>query len=125
MISLHGRNFSEKFYSSKSWSYTVSIVCIWDLGKLIEASTIWSRPLSEVAVTSFAAGIQVSHGVCYHGLAINCNTALHWYQHITPCGVEGKDVTSLSEMCGRTVHTGQVEHILTQNLASSVGFKIS
>uniref|UniRef100_A0A7E4W5R4 Octanoyl-[acyl-carrier-protein]:protein N-octanoyltransferase LIPT2, mitochondrial n=1 Tax=Panagrellus redivivus TaxID=6233 RepID=A0A7E4W5R4_PANRE len=44
-----------------------------------------------------AIGIQVRHGITSHGLALNCNTDLAWFDHITPCGIEGKEVTSLSK----------------------------
>lgn len=30
-----------------------------------------------------------------HGIALNCNTDLSWFDHIVPCGIEGKGVTSL------------------------------
>ena len=47
-------------------------------------------------------GIQVSHGVAYHGLALNCSTDLSWFEHIIPCGITGSGVTSLSKSLGRT-----------------------
>ena len=47
-------------------------------------------------------GIQVSHGVAYHGLALNCSTDLSWFEHIIPCGITGSGVTSLSKLLGRT-----------------------
>lgn len=47
-------------------------------------------------------GIQVSRGVTFHGLALNCNPDLSWFDHITPCGVEDRGVTSLSQQLGRT-----------------------
>ncbi len=31
-----------------------------------------------------------------HGISLNCSVDLDWYKHITPCGIEGKEVTSLS-----------------------------
>ena len=39
----------------------------------------------------------MSKGVAFHGLALNCSTELSWFNHIQPCGVEDKGVTSLSE----------------------------
>ncbi len=68
-------------------------------------------------------GIQVSHGVAFHGLALNCSTDLTWFDHITPCGVEGKAVTSLTELCTRTVSPNQVGTHLVQELASVLGFE--
>lgn len=50
-----------------------------------------------------AIGIAVSHGVSYHGLALNCNTDLSWYEHVVGCGIEGAEATSLSRECGRDV----------------------
>ena len=47
-------------------------------------------------------GIQVSRGVAFHGLALNCDPDLSWFDHITPCGVEDRGVTSLSQQLGRT-----------------------
>ena len=48
-----------------------------------------------------APGIQVTHGVSYHGLALNCSMDLSWFQHIAPCGIEDRGVTSLQEELGR------------------------
>ncbi|KAK6012796.1 lipoyl(octanoyl) transferase [Ostertagia ostertagi] len=50
-----------------------------------------------------ALGIAVSHGVSYHGLALNCNTDLSWYDHVVGCGIEGAEATSLSRECHRDV----------------------
>lgn len=44
-----------------------------------------------------AIGIQVSRGVTWHGVALNCNTDLSWFDHIIPCGITDKTVTSLSK----------------------------
>ena len=69
------------------------------------------------------AGIQVSRGVSYHGLALNCSTDLGWFDHIVPCGLEGKGVTSLSQLCQRRIEPHQVEDILIKNLADNLGFR--
>ncbi|XP_076238459.1 lipoyl(octanoyl) transferase 2 [Calliopsis andreniformis] len=44
-----------------------------------------------------AIGIHGSRYVTTHGLALNCNTDLTWFDHIVPCGIEGKGVTSISK----------------------------
>jgi lipoate-protein ligase B len=47
-----------------------------------------------------AIGVHASRYITSHGLALNCNTDLSWYNHIIPCGLVGKEVTSLSkELC--------------------------
>ncbi|XP_012532937.1 putative lipoyltransferase 2, mitochondrial [Monomorium pharaonis] len=44
-----------------------------------------------------AIGIHSSRYVTTHGLAFNCNVDLKWFDHIVPCGIEGKSVTSISK----------------------------
>ncbi|GBL71538.1 Putative lipoyltransferase 2, mitochondrial, partial [Araneus ventricosus] len=46
------------------------------------------------------------HGTRYvtsHGIALNCDVDLNWFSHIVPCGLEGKEVTSLSKELQRDV----------------------
>ncbi|XP_034942438.1 putative lipoyltransferase 2, mitochondrial [Chelonus insularis] len=44
-----------------------------------------------------AIGIHGKRYITSHGLALNCNTDLEWFNHIVPCGIEGKEVTSISK----------------------------
>ncbi|XP_044735109.1 putative lipoyltransferase 2, mitochondrial [Chrysoperla carnea] len=44
-----------------------------------------------------AIGVHGRKYVTTHGLALNCNVDLKWYDHIVPCGIEDKGVTSLSK----------------------------
>ncbi|XP_071949880.1 octanoyl-[acyl-carrier-protein]:protein N-octanoyltransferase LIPT2, mitochondrial-like [Antedon mediterranea] len=50
-----------------------------------------------------AIGVQCKRFVTCHGLALNCNTDLSWFSNIIPCGIEGKDVTSLTIESGAEV----------------------
>lgn len=50
-----------------------------------------------------AMGVKSSHYVTMHGLALNINTDLSFFQMINPCGFTNKGVTSLS------VETGKVQ----------------
>lgn len=50
-----------------------------------------------------AMGLHVSQMVTSHGIALNCNTDLAWFDHIVPCGIKGKKATSLSVECGKNV----------------------
>ncbi|XP_052900673.1 putative lipoyltransferase 2, mitochondrial [Anopheles moucheti] len=48
-----------------------------------------------------ALGIHASRYVTTHGLALNCDIDLSWFQHIVPCGLVGKSVTSLAQELNR------------------------
>ena len=47
-----------------------------------------------------AMGIRASRWVTMHGLALNVNTDLGYFDHIIPCGIRGKGVTSLNMELG-------------------------
>lgn len=44
-----------------------------------------------------AIGVHGSRYITTHGLALNCNIDLSWFNHIVPCGIKGKGVTSISQ----------------------------
>jgi lipoyl(octanoyl) transferase len=44
-----------------------------------------------------AIGIKVSRGVTMHGFALNANTDLSYFNHIVPCGISDKSVTSMQQ----------------------------
>ena len=60
-----------------------------------------------------------------HGLALNVNTDLEYFNHIIPCGIQDKAVTSISRECSRTVDMQEVKGKLKQNLAALFGFEYS
>ncbi|XP_076258180.1 lipoyl(octanoyl) transferase 2 isoform X2 [Rhynchophorus ferrugineus] len=55
-----------------------------------------------------AIGIHGSRFITTHGLALNCNTDLSWFNHIIPCGIEGKGVTSLSRELNKNISINEV-----------------
>lgn len=50
-----------------------------------------------------AMGIKVTRWVTMHGFALNVNTDLSFFQHIIPCGINDKGVTSISRIVGNNV----------------------
>ncbi|KAJ1364041.1 Lpl-1p [Parelaphostrongylus tenuis] len=65
-----------------------------------------------------ALGIAVSHGVSYHGLALNCNTDLSWFDHIIGCGIEDAEATSLSRECNRDITVEETIPKMVQRFSS-------
>ncbi|XP_055315168.1 putative lipoyltransferase 2, mitochondrial [Sitodiplosis mosellana] len=50
-----------------------------------------------------AMGVHGKRYITSHGLALNCNIDLKWFDHIVPCGLTGKSVTSLTTELNRNV----------------------
>jgi lipoyl(octanoyl) transferase len=48
-----------------------------------------------------ALGVRTSRWVTMHGFALNVNTDLGFFDHIIPCGIRGKAVTSMHAELGR------------------------
>lgn len=48
-----------------------------------------------------AIGVHCSRYITTHGISLNCDTDLMWFRHIVPCGIPGKDVTSLTRELGK------------------------
>src|SRR5512133_651258 len=68
-----------------------------------------------------AIGIRVSQGVTMHGFAFNCDNDLGWADVISPCGIVGAGVTSLSKELGRGVTVQEVLPHVEKHLADILG----
>ena len=64
-----------------------------------------------------AMGIKVSRWVTMHGLALNVNTNLSYFEGIIPCGINNKGVTSMSNELNRIVEIDLVQKILIENFS--------
>lgn len=63
-----------------------------------------------------AMGVKSSHFVTMHGLALNINTDLSYYQLINPCGFTNKGVTSLSVETGNEQDMDFCRNILFEKM---------
>lgn len=71
-----------------------------------------------------AIGVRVKRGVTTHGLALNVNTDLTWFDEMIPCGIGDKEVTSLARELGSGVPMEAVEDELGRQLAAHLGLRI-
>ncbi len=72
-----------------------------------------------------AVGVRVKRGVTTHGLALNVNTDLRWFDEMIPCGIPGKGVTSLARELGRAVSADEVADELARQLAGHLGLRVA
>lgn len=56
-----------------------------------------------------AIGVRCSRWVTMHGFAFNVNTNLQYFEQIIPCGIYGKQVTSLEKELGRQLPMAEVQ----------------
>ena len=57
-------------------------------------------------------GIHVSRGVTMHGLAINVNTDLTYFDNIISCGIEGVKMTSMDKELGKKIRMNDIKKCL-------------
>jgi lipoyl(octanoyl) transferase len=55
-----------------------------------------------------AVGFSVKRWVTMHGFALNVNTDLNHFKYIVPCGIEGREATSLEAELGRKLDFQEV-----------------
>ena len=71
-----------------------------------------------------AMGVKASRWVTMHGFALNVNTNLSYFDHIVPCGIADKAVTSLAQEVGSEQDMVQVESRLRHHLAELFEMKL-
>ena len=71
-----------------------------------------------------AVGVHCRQYITSHGLALNCNTDLSWFDHIVPCGLVGKHVTSITQEINKNVEINDVLPILIRNFENVFNCKI-
>jgi lipoate-protein ligase B len=69
-----------------------------------------------------AIGVAVRRGITYHGLALNVNTDLTYFQRIIPCGLAWSEVTSMAKELGTDQSIEAVKQRFATNLAALFGY---
>jgi len=88
-------------------------------GQVVGLTGVW---VGEAKVA--AIGVKISRGVAYHGFSLNVSTDLSYYDHIVPCGITDRDVTSLEELLSRPVEMELVRNGLAYHFGRQMGFRM-
>lgn len=88
-------------------------------GRIEGLTGVWIDPESGSAARKICAfGVKCSRWVTMHGLALNVNTDLDFFNLIVPCGISDRGVTSLARETGAPVNVEEVKGHMTRHLAA-------
>lgn len=77
---------------------------------------VWTRAGKLASI-----GVGVRHWVTMHGLALNVNTDLRYFQLIDPCGIQNCPVTSLNSELGAQMDMAEVKVSLRESFEEVLG----
>lgn len=89
-------------------------------GRIEGLTGVWADDAKVAAI-----GVRVSRGVTSHGFALNVGTDLGWFQHIVPCGIPDRDVTSMERLLGRPLELEEVAAVTAEAFGREMGFQIT
>ncbi|MBZ5856530.1 lipoyl(octanoyl) transferase LipB [Flavihumibacter profundi] len=71
-----------------------------------------------------AMGVRCSRWVTMHGFALNVNTDLSFFDHIIPCGIQQKSVTSMEKELGGLIPFNLVKDSVKKNFEDVFAVKL-
>jgi len=87
-------------------------------GSRIEKLTgVWIDAGKPSARKICAFGVRCSRWITMHGWALNVNTQLDYFNHIVPCGISDKAVTSMAKELGNNLNIDEVKSVLLKHFS--------
>lgn len=97
-----------------------------DAGRISGLTGVWLDHETQQNPRKICAmGVKTSRWATMHGLALNVNTDLSYFEHIVPCGIDDKAVTSLAAELGSSQPLVDVEVKLLKHLADLFGMQLT
>jgi lipoyl(octanoyl) transferase len=94
-------------------------------GRIKGLTGVWIEHENEKRARKICAlGVKTSRWVTMHGLALNVNTDLTYFNHIVPCGIDDKAVTSLEKEIGKPIDMMLVKSWMKEKIVSLFGMTL-
>ena len=109
IINLKKKKIGVKNYISMIEKLISNILIDYNLEPQIlkEETGVWVKDKKIASI-----GIHVTRGVTMHGLAINVNTDLSYFDNIISCGIQGVKMTSLDKELGKKIRMNDIKKSL-------------
>ena len=109
IINLKKKKIGVKNYISMIVKLISNILIDYNLEPQIlkEETGVWVQDKKIASI-----GIHVTRGVTMHGLAINVNTDLSYFDNIISCGIQGVKMTSLDKELGKKIRMNDIKKSL-------------
>ena len=91
-------------------------------GRVKGLTGVWLDGEKPSARKICALGVKSSRWVTMHGIGFNINTNLDYFNYIVPCGIEDKQVTSLSKELHKEINLKELKNKLKINMANVFDF---
>jgi lipoyl(octanoyl) transferase len=96
-----------------------------EAGRIEGLTGVWLDHLEQKNPRKICAlGVKSSRWVTMHGFAFNVNTDISYFNHIIPCGISDKAVTSLHLELGREVPVSEVKERLRLQISRLFGMEL-
>jgi lipoyl(octanoyl) transferase len=85
-------------------------------GRSAGETGVWIEPDVPARARKICAmGVRCSRWITMHGFALNVNTDLSYFNHIIPCGIGHKQVSSIEKELGRKIDMAEVKEKVKRN----------
>lgn len=92
-------------------------------GRVEGLTGVWIDGLLPTARKICAMGVKCSRWVTMHGIALNVNSDLSYFNNIIPCGISDKAVTSIEQELGKKIDMESVKKSLKFNIAKIFNYE--
>ena len=86
---------------------------------------VWVKDEDGLSKKICAFGIRASRWVTMHGLCLNVDPDLSFFDHIIPCGIQNKGITSLKQLKKGDIDINEVKSRLVENFKLVFNAEIS